>query len=125
MEFHQGKVLVTSSQTGFDVDYLVELASRIQISSVTFEGKHSALKKGDQHIKKEEEFVELIMKFSSQISSGEAKTFNRFHSPNVPTDVRERRINLCRKRLSDGYFTFIYLELCQQLGITDYQVLKY
>ena len=29
---------MTSSQTGFDVDYLVELAARIQISSVTFEG---------------------------------------------------------------------------------------
>ena len=37
--FHQGKVLVTSSQTGFDIEYLVELAARIQISSVTFEGK--------------------------------------------------------------------------------------
>ena len=31
-------VLVTSSQTGFDIDYLVELAARIQISSLTFEG---------------------------------------------------------------------------------------
>ena len=37
--FHQGKVLVTSSQTGFDIEYLVELAARIQISSVTFEGQ--------------------------------------------------------------------------------------
>ena len=27
--FNQGKVLVTSSQTGFDVEYLVELAARI------------------------------------------------------------------------------------------------
>ena len=31
-------VLVTSSQTGFDVDYLVEFVSRVQISSTTFEG---------------------------------------------------------------------------------------
>ena len=34
----QEKVLVTSSQTGFDIDYLVELTARIQISNVTFEG---------------------------------------------------------------------------------------
>ena len=32
------KVLVTSSQTGFDVDYLVELAIDVCVSSTTFEG---------------------------------------------------------------------------------------
>ena len=31
-------VLVTSSQTGFDLEYLVEFVSRVQISSTTFEG---------------------------------------------------------------------------------------
>ena len=36
--FPQGTVLVTSSQTAFDIDYLVELAARVQISSLTFEG---------------------------------------------------------------------------------------
>ena len=34
----RNKVLVTSNQTGFDVEYLVELVSRVQISSTTFEG---------------------------------------------------------------------------------------
>ena len=31
-------VLVTSSQTAYDMDYLVEFVSRVQISSTTFEG---------------------------------------------------------------------------------------
>ena len=31
-------VLVTSCQTAFDMDYLVELIGRVQISSTTFEG---------------------------------------------------------------------------------------
>ena len=31
-------VLVTSSQTGFDLEYLVEFVSQVQISSTTFEG---------------------------------------------------------------------------------------
>ena len=31
-------VLITSSQTAFDMDYLVEFVSRVQISSTTFEG---------------------------------------------------------------------------------------
>ena len=34
----QNPVLVTSSQTGFDLDYLVELVGRVHISSTTFEG---------------------------------------------------------------------------------------
>ena len=60
--------------------------------------------------------------YSKSIFEGEAKTFNRIHSPNLPTDVKDRRIDLHRKRVADGYFIYIYLELCQQLGITDYQV---
>ena len=34
----KSQVLVTSNQTGFDIEYLVELVSRVQISSTTFEG---------------------------------------------------------------------------------------
>ena len=56
------------------------------------------------------------------IHAGEAKTFNGFHCRNIPTDVKDRRSELFRQRIADGYFLFIYLELCQQLGIPDYQV---
>ena len=34
----QNPILVTSTQTGFDLEYLVELVGRVQISSTTFEG---------------------------------------------------------------------------------------
>ena len=37
----KSQVLVTSNQTGFDIEYLVELVSRVQISSTTFEGAAS------------------------------------------------------------------------------------
>ena len=104
-------MLVTSNQTGFDVDYLVELAARIQISSLTFEGYFFV-----PFFK----FVSTLFLFC--VHAGEAKTYNRFHCRNLPTDVKDRRSELFRQRVSDGYFMFIYLELCQQLGITDYQV---
>ena len=52
--FYQGKGLVTSSQTGFDVDYLVEFASRVQISSITFESKSLCpIERGTTFIKRQ------------------------------------------------------------------------
>ena len=85
-------VLVTSDQTGFEMDYLVELAGDVQISSTTFEGA--------------------------------AKKYNRFHNINLPHDVLERRVELCRKRISDAYNLFCYLEYCQRYQIPNHQIIK-
>ena len=84
-------VLVTSTNTGFDIEYLLELQGKIDISSVTFEG--------------------------------EAKMYNRLHNRVLPTDTLDRRVMLCRKRIADAYFLFIYLELTQQMGIKNHQVI--
>ena len=52
------------------------------------------------------------------------KKYNRFHNINLPYDVMEKRKELCRKRISDAFHLFIYLEYCQRYNITDYQVLE-
>lgn len=84
-------VFVTSTYTGFEIEYLLELQGKIQISSVTFEG--------------------------------EAKMYNRLHNRVLPTDTLDRRVMLCRKRIADAYFLFIYLEFTQQMGIKNHQVI--
>ena len=87
----QREVLVISEQTAFDVDYLRELAYRVQIQGVTFES--------------------------------EASFFNRFHVQNLSHDVLQNRIQVDRRRISDGYFLYIYLEAGLRHNIKDYRVL--
>ena len=87
----QREVLVISEQTAFDVDYLRELAYRVQIQGVTFES--------------------------------EASFFNQFHVQNLPHDVLQNRIQVDRRRISDGYFLYIYLEAGLRHNIKDYRVL--
>ena len=55
---------------------------------------------------------------------GAAKKFNRFHSFNLPCDVQNRREQVCRKRLSDAYYLYNYLEQCQRAEIRNYQIIK-
>ena len=84
--------LVTSSQSAFEVSYLVELAAAVELCSVNFEGMSSV--------------------------------YNRLHNRKLPNDTMPRRIELCRKRMTEAYFLFIYLELGQRYCIPNYQVIE-
>ena len=86
------KYLVTSSQTAFSVDFLVDLTGQVDISSVAFEAV--------------------------------AKQYNRFHLKKLPFYVMDRREELSKESLTDAYFQYIYLEICQRYEIQNYQVIK-
>ena len=88
----KNKVLVTSSQTAFEIDYLIEVVADIYILQGCFEGI--------------------------------AKKFNRLNNRNLPTDTLERRMEVCRKRITDAFFLFSYLEYGQRYGITGWQIVK-
>ena len=55
---------------------------------------------------------------------GLSKVYNRLHNNKLPTSTADRRIDLCRKRLTDAYFLFIFLELSQRYELPNHQVLK-
>ena len=84
--------LITSAQTGFEIDYLVEIGASVEINSDAFEGL--------------------------------AKVYNRLHNNRLPTATADRRIEVHRKRLTDAYFLFIYLELSQRYGVENYQIIE-
>ena len=88
----KNKVLVTSSQTAFEIDYLIEVVADIYILQGCFEGI--------------------------------AKKFNRLNNRNLPTDTLERRMEVSRKRITDAFFLFSYLEYGQRYGITGWQIVK-
>ena len=87
----QREVLVTSNQTGFDIEYLNELSHRVQRQHITFES--------------------------------EGDVFNDYHIGNLPFDVLEKRKKVDRRRISEAYFLYIYLESAQRHGIQDWQVI--
>ena len=82
---------MTSEQTGFDIEYLNELAHRVQRQNVTFES--------------------------------EADVFNDFHTAKLPYDVMKSRVEVDRRRISEAYFLYIYLEAGQRHNIKDFQVI--
>ena len=87
----QREVLVTSFQTGFDIEYLNELSHRVQRQNVTFES--------------------------------EAEVFNDYHIGMLPFDVLQKRQKVDRRRITEAYFLFIYLDSAQRHGIEDWQIL--
>ena len=52
-----------------------------------------------------------------------AKVYNRMHCPKLPMDVMYRREELCRKRMTEAYMLYAYLELGSRYGIKNYQVI--
>ena len=86
----KNQILVTSSQTAFEIDYLLEITNSIEINSDNFEGL--------------------------------AKLYNRMHNHRLPTATSAKREDLCRKRMTDAYFTYVYLEFAQRYNIKNYQV---
>ena len=88
----RNQVLITSAQTGFEIDYLVEIGASVEINSDAFEGL--------------------------------AKVYNRLHNNRLPTATADRRVEVHRKRLTDAYFLFIYLELSQRYGVENYQIIE-
>ena len=89
----KNEVLVVTNQTGFELDYLIEMVSQIEINSDNFEGL--------------------------------SKVYNRFHNQRLPMELMKRREDLCRKRMTEAYFLFlyVYLELGQRYSIPNYQVI--
>ena len=83
------EVLVTSEQTGFDIEYLVDLANRVQLQNATFES--------------------------------EAKVFDGKLS-NLPFDVLQKWLLVDRRRISQAYFLFTYLEASSRYDNPNYQV---
>ena len=55
---------------------------------------------------------------------GLSKVYNRLHNNKLPSSTADRRIDLCRKRLTDAYFLFIFLELSQRYELPNHQVLE-
>ena len=55
---------------------------------------------------------------------GMSSVYNRLHNSKLPSDTMPRRIELCRKRMTEAYFLFIYLELGQRYCIPNYQVIE-
>ena len=86
----KNKVLVISSQTAFEIEYLVEISYTVEINSDNFEGL--------------------------------AKLYNRMHNHRLPTATSAKREDLCRKRMTDAYMTYVYQEFAQRYGIRNYQV---
>ena len=88
----KNKYLITSNQTGFSIDFLVDVVSRIDLSSSTFESM--------------------------------AKHYNRHHQMKLPYDVPYKRIDLNADVLSDAFFLYCYLEICQRYEIKNYQIIQ-
>ena len=85
-------ILMISRQSGFTVEFLVELTGQVDISSETFEAA--------------------------------AKRFNRFHARKIPEDRNKKRMELNKVSVSNAYFLFTYLEICQRYEIANYQIIK-
>ena len=86
----KNKVLVISSQTAFEIEYLVEISYTVEMNSDNFEGL--------------------------------AKLYNQMHNHRLPTATSAKREDLCRKRMTDAYMTYVYQEFAQRYGIRNYQV---
>ena len=90
-DFLKNEILITSSQTAFDLTYLIDLAATVEACSVNFEGM--------------------------------SKVYNRIHNRKLPSDMMDKRLELCRKRMIEAYCLYIYLELGQRYCIPNYQVI--
>ena len=44
------------------------------------------------------------------------------HNHRLPTATSAKREDLCHKRMTDAYMTYVYLEFAQRYGIRNYQV---
>ena len=49
--------------------------------------------------------------------------FSTGSSPNLPFDVLQKRLLVDRRRISEAYFLFPYLEAASRYGIPNYQVI--
>ena len=85
-------ILIASTQTAFELSYLIELAATVEACSVNFEGM--------------------------------SEVYNRIHNRKLPSDMMPKRLELCRKRMTEAYCLFIYLELGQRYCIPNYQVIE-
>ena len=53
-----------------------------------------------------------------------AKVYNRQHNMKLPTDVMGRRDELYRKRMTEAYILYAYLELGSRYCVPNYQVIE-
>ena len=66
--------------------------------------------------------ISYATEINSDNFEGLSKLYNRMHNHRLPTATSAKREDLCRKRMTDAYFTYIYLELAQRYDIRNYQV---
>jgi hypothetical protein len=60
----------------------------------------------------------LQVVFSNATAESLAKIYNNLHFVNLPTDVMLRRVEIHRKRISEAFILFAYLELGQRYGLS-------
>ena len=53
-----------------------------------------------------------------------AKKFNRLNNHHLPTATLERRTEVCRKRITSGFFLFSFLEYGQRYGVSEWQLVR-
>ena len=69
------------------------------------------------------EMVSLVESCSVNFESL-SKVYNRVHNSKLPTDMMQRREEMCRKRMTEAFFLYAYLELGQRYCIPNYQVFQ-
>ena len=55
---------------------------------------------------------------------GMSSVYNRTHNRRLPSDLMPRRLELCRKRMTEAYFLYIYLEFGQRYCIPNCQIIE-
>ena len=70
--------------------------------------------------------IEIVsdVQILSACFEGIAKKFNRLNNRHLPSATLDRRVEVCRKRISDAYFLFSFLEYGQRYGVKEWQVIK-
>ena len=73
--------------------------------------------------------IEYLIELAASIEinndnfEGLAKVYNRLHNRRLPSDTATKRQDLNRKRMTEAYFLYIYLELAQRYKVKNYQVI--
>ena len=66
--------------------------------------------------------ISYAIEINADNFEGLSKLYKRMHNHTLPTATAAKREDLYRKRMADGYFVFIYLELAQRYGVKNWQV---
>ena len=68
--------------------------------------------------------IAALVEVCSANFEGLSTTYNRIHNRKLPADMMPKRTELCRKRMTDAYMLYIYIELGQRYCIPNYQIIE-